>query len=342
VADIFLLYRHDNAERASLFARAFEQHRWSVWWDQTALAGNWRAAIDAELESAKCVVLLWSQAATTSQVILHDAVGALKKGRLVLVRIDHAPIPPQLATLQAVDLARWRGANPDERLQQLFEAIASRIDRPSVIGGDVVGGFGDIVVTHLFGPSSPPGPDAKPAGTQPSTTAPSGTKLPGRAPQPPSTLFICYRREDTEDAAGRLKDRLAEAYSAERVFMDIDSVPLGIDFVDHVTEQISKCSAVIVMIGKQWLTIKDKKRRRRLDNPDDLVRVEIAAALKQNVPVIPVVVQNAPMPAGDDLPEDIRLLARRNGIKLPPEQWREGVERLLRELDPVMGRRSGS
>ena len=87
--------------------------------------------------------------------------------------------------------------------------------------------------------------------------------------------------------------------------MDIDSVPLGIDFVDHVTQQISLCSAVIVMIGKQWLTIKDKKRRRRLDNE----------------------------PHPDDLPNDIRPLARRNGIQLRPDQWREGVERLLRELD---------
>ena len=79
----------------------------------------------------------------------------------------------------------------------------------------------------------------------------------------------------------------------------------------------------------------------RLDNEDDLVRAEIAAALTQRIPVIPVVVQNAAMPIADDLPEDIRLLARRNGIQLRPEQWRDGVERLLRELDPVMGKQRG-
>jgi hypothetical protein len=152
---------------------------------------------------------------------------------------------------------------------------------------------------------------------------------------------LCYRREDTQDAAGRLHDRLVDAYGSERVFMDIDSVPLGIDFVDHVTEQISRCSAVIVMIGKQWLTLKDKKkRRRRLDNEDDLVRAEIRAALQLKIAVIPVIVQNAPMPHADDLPEDIRTLARRNGIQLRPEQWKEGVERLLRELDGVMGRQN--
>ena len=158
---------------------------------------------------------------------------------------------------------------------------------------------------------------------------------PTRARDVPS-IFLCYRREDTQDAAGRLHDRLVDAYGPERVFMDIDSVPLGIDFVEHVAEQIGKCSAVIVMIGKQWHTIKDKKRRRRLDNEDDLVRAEIRSALQQKIPVIPVTVQNAAMPQAEDLPEDIRLLARRNGIQLDATRWRTDVERLVKELDRVM------
>ena len=150
------------------------------------------------------------------------------------------------------------------------------------------------------------------------------------------SIFLCYRREDTQDAAGRLHDRLVDAYGPERVFMDIDNVPLGIDFVDHINEQIGKCSAVIVMIGKQWQTIKDKKRRRRLSNEDDLVRAEIRAALRQKIAVIPVTVQNAAMPEADDLPDDIRLLTRRNGIELSATRWKTDVERLIKELDRVM------
>ncbi|MEO7134543.1 MAG: toll/interleukin-1 receptor domain-containing protein, partial [Vicinamibacterales bacterium] len=150
------------------------------------------------------------------------------------------------------------------------------------------------------------------------------------------SIFVCYRREDTQDAAGRLHDRLVDAFGPERVFMDIDSVPLGIDFVEHVAEQIGKCSAVIVMIGKQWHTIKDKKRRRRLDNEDDLVRAEIRSALQQKIAVIPVTVQNAAMPQAEDLPDDIRLLARRNGIQLDSARWRTDVDRLIKELDRVM------
>jgi TIR domain len=162
------------------------------------------------------------------------------------------------------------------------------------------------------------------------------SRLNPNSPQALPRIFLCYRRDDTQDAAGRLHDRLVDAFGPERVFMDIDSVPLGIDFVEHVTDQIRKCSAVIVMIGKQWQTIKDKKRRRRLDNEDDLVRAEIRAALQQKIPVIPVTVQNAAMPQAEDLPDDIRLLARRNGIELSATRWRTDVERLIKELDRVM------
>jgi hypothetical protein len=92
---------------------------------------------------------------------------------------------------------------------------------------------------------------------------------------------------------------------------------------------------VVVMIGRRWLTLRNTKRR-RLDSEDDLARTEIRAALQQKIPVIPIVVQNASMPRVDDLPDDIRLLACRNGIQLRPDQWNEGVERLLKELDKVM------
>jgi hypothetical protein len=121
--------------------------------------------------------------------------------------------------------------------------------------------------------------------------------------------------------------------------MDIDSVPLGIDFVTFVTQEISRCKAVIVVIGRQWLKAKDKNRRRRLDDPEDLLRAEIAEALRQDIPVIPVLVQDVSMPLAHDLPEDIRLLARRNGLTLRHDQRREGVERLLKELDRIMGRK---
>jgi hypothetical protein len=182
-------------------------------------------------------------------------------------------------------------------------------------------------------------------------------RLPVERPQAPNTsstpstegskqqdepkVFLCYRREDTQDAAGRLHDRLVDTYGRGSIFMDIDSVPLGTDFVDYVSKEIGRCRAVIVMIGRQWLKIRDRRRRRRLDNPDDLVRAEIAAALRQNIPVIPVLVQDAEMPFGEELPEDIRPLVRRNGIALSHTRWRTDVERLMKELDRAARHESG-
>jgi hypothetical protein len=154
-------------------------------------------------------------------------------------------------------------------------------------------------------------------------------------------VFISYRREDTQDASGRLCDDLADVYGPESVFMDIDSVPLGVDFVECVSDQICRCSAVIVVIGNRWLKLRDK-RRRRLDNSDDLVRAEIAVALRQAIPVIPVLVQGAKMPRAEQLPQNIRALARRNGIDLSGPAWKAGVERLLKELDRRVTRRVSS
>lgn len=150
-------------------------------------------------------------------------------------------------------------------------------------------------------------------------------------------VLISYRRGDTRVETARLHDRLAEEYGPERVFLDIHDVPLGIDFVDHVRAKIAGCSAVIVMMGTRWLTITDDRGQRRLDDPNDPVRVEVAAALQQkHIGVIPVIVQNASMPSAEDLPADIRLLARRNWIQLRPEQWDEGIASLLRGLEPTM------
>jgi hypothetical protein len=90
------------------------------------------------------------------------------------------------------------------------------------------------------------------------------------------------------------------------------------------------------MIGRQWLSAADKQGRRRLDLSEDLVRVEIAAALQRHIPVIPVLVHDAEMPSAEELPENIRPLSRRNGIDLSGPAWRGGLDRLIKELDRVM------
>jgi hypothetical protein len=156
----------------------------------------------------------------------------------------------------------------------------------------------------------------------------------------PSQAFvlISYRRDDTGVDTARLHDRLAIEYGEDRVLMDIHDVPLGIDHVDHLRAQIERCSAVLVMIGTEWMAMTNGRGQRRLEQAEDPVRAEVALALQQkHIQVIPVLVQNASMPPTEDLPADIRLLARRNWIQVRPERWNEDVERLLIGLQKTMG-----
>ncbi len=151
-------------------------------------------------------------------------------------------------------------------------------------------------------------------------------------------VLISYRRDDTGVETTRLHDRLATEYGEDRVFLDIHDVPLGIDHVDHLRAQIERCSAVIVMIGSQWMAMTNDRGQRRLELADDPVRAEVALALLQkHIQVIPLLIQNASMPPAEDLPADIRLLARRNWIRLRPERWDDDVERLLIGLRKTMG-----
>src|SRR5688572_19729476 len=128
-------------------------------------------------------------------------------------------------------------------------------------------------------------------------------------------IFISYRRKDTDYPAGWLFDRLADRYAGQ-VFKDVDSIELGDDFVEVITAAVGSCDVLLALIGNQWVTIAAKDGRRRLDNPDDFVRVEIEAALTRNVRVIPILVGGATMPGAEELPPSLARLVRRNALEL--------------------------
>ena len=123
-----------------------------------------------------------------------------------------------------------------------------------------------------------------------------------------SLLFISYRRDDTRDIAGRIGDRLVQKFGREDVTIDVDSIPLGMDFRVYLQQKVQECTAMLVIIGKQWLKIADDQGRRRLDDPKDWVRIEIEAALIQEKLVVPLFVQGASMPHANELPESLRNL----------------------------------
>src|SRR5437868_2808199 len=112
-------------------------------------------------------------------------------------------------------------------------------------------------------------------------------------------IFISYRRDDSETDTDFLYEQLAHHFGKEHVFMDIDNIPVGRDFAEVIESAVSSCDVLIAIIGKQWLTITDGQKR-RLDNPEDFVRLEIAAALRRKILVIPLLVRGAKMPRQED------------------------------------------
>jgi hypothetical protein len=141
------------------------------------------------------------------------------------------------------------------------------------------------------------------------------------------TIFISYRREDSGGHAGRLFDALGNRFGSARVFRDIEDLEPGVDFVDALDKALNQCAALLVIIGPGWSTAAGSTGR-RLDQPDDFVRMEVAKALERNVRVVPVLVAGATMPGTNELPENLHSLARRNAIELSDTRWDYDVGRL--------------
>ena len=148
-------------------------------------------------------------------------------------------------------------------------------------------------------------------------------------------IFISYRREETAAQAGRLFDHLSSHFGEDRVFMDIDSIAIGVDFTKAVIEAVSACNIVLALIGPHWSAITDTKGVRRIDYPQDWVRVEIETALRRDIRVVPVLVDGAVMPQAIDLPPSLQPLIRYQALELSHTGFRSQVARLIAAVDAV-------
>jgi hypothetical protein len=156
----------------------------------------------------------------------------------------------------------------------------------------------------------------------------------GETPAP--KVFICYRREDTAAHAGRLYDAMVNRFGERNVFMDVEMAP-GVDFVERITEVVSACQVLIVVMGPNWATVTDEDGGARIADPDDFVRLEVETALRRpDVTPIPALVSEARMPKREQLPPELQSLARRNALELSNSRWAYDVERLHTRLDDLL------
>jgi hypothetical protein len=149
-------------------------------------------------------------------------------------------------------------------------------------------------------------------------------------------IFISYRREESRWSARSLYDRLSAHFDRKQIFMDIDAISLGDDFVKAIEKTVAECDVLIAVIGAHWLTSTNEQDVRRLDNPEDFVRREIATALKRDIRVIPVLVDGALMPRPSELPDDLKPLVRRNALRISDTGFDDDCRRLVAAIEQVM------
>jgi len=148
-------------------------------------------------------------------------------------------------------------------------------------------------------------------------------------------LFLSYRREDASGHAGRLYDALTGQFPPEQVFMDIDTIEPGVDYVEVVEEAVGSCDVLLAVIGQRWLQATGETGAPRVQDEHDLVRLEIEAALSRKIRVIPVLVQDSRLPSAEEMPEGLRALARRHAIAISDHRWHYDVEQLVRVLERI-------
>jgi tetratricopeptide (TPR) repeat protein len=149
----------------------------------------------------------------------------------------------------------------------------------------------------------------------------------------PDQIFISYRRDDAAYVTGHINDELRKEFGDQAVFTDVDNIALGVDFRAVLDRTVSQCQVLLAVVGSNWLSVKDQDGQPRLQDPADFVRIEIESALKRDIPVIPLLVSGATMPAAEDLPDSLQGFAFRNGTQIrPAPDFSADMARLIKNL----------
>ena len=154
-------------------------------------------------------------------------------------------------------------------------------------------------------------------------------------------VFISYRRDDAAGYAGRLEEALERRLGPGSVFRDVIDIAPGTDFVAAIRTRLAGAHAVLVLIGPRWAG-EGAVGQRRIDQPGDFVRLEVAMALDSGVRVLPVLLQGTDMPAEADLPDPLKPLARRHALNLGDNHWQADMARLVQAMALPPRRRVGA
>ncbi|MEJ0007964.1 MAG: toll/interleukin-1 receptor domain-containing protein [Steroidobacteraceae bacterium] len=152
-----------------------------------------------------------------------------------------------------------------------------------------------------------------------------------------SGIFISYRRSDSPDGTGRIYDRLLGEFGKAQVFKDVDSIPLGRDFRGHLNDIVGNCGVMLAIVGPHWTEARNPAGQRRLEDPDDFVRIELETALARDIPVVPVLVGHAQLPVAADLPGSLASLVFRQSIAVRPDpDFHNDATRLVTALRAIL------
>jgi hypothetical protein len=147
-----------------------------------------------------------------------------------------------------------------------------------------------------------------------------------------ASIFISYRRDDTEGHAGRLLDELRKRLGKDSVFMDVEGISPGLDFRQVIQTRLASCEIMLALIGPRWLDARDASGGRRLENKEDVLRFEIATAIKRGITVVPVLMHGTRLPEGSELPDDLRPLLKRHAFEMRHDKWSSDVKLLMDKL----------
>jgi hypothetical protein len=316
LSKVFISYRRGDASEATLLRRqlASELGEDSVFMDvdATAPGTSWRTSYLDWLQSCDFVIAVigpgWIEG--MGENVRLELEAALSS--------DHVTVIPVLVN-------------------------DARMPAPSELP-DALGGLADMQPLSIRGPNSVEIPTLVSAiqrATRPApgagSDAPSDQRAPDTEaptrPSPSARIFVSYRRDDVPDATDRLVASLADRFGEHSVFIDVDSIEIGAEFADVIGDYIERCDVLLAVIGRGWLDATDDDGERRLDDPDDFVRLEIEAALARNVRVVPVLVHGAKVPRKTQLPETLAPMLKRSAAELPRKWFDAAVDELIQAVE---------